>query len=394
MITLLFIKTYDMKKKTTLLLVALLCVSSLGSQAQNLEKAKEIIQKANDVALKTTAISYYYTYEGYGKYTGHFNGKVKLQGNYPTFSTYIVLNALDDEGELIKTDEIASANMDIQMIDHRTKEYKYGSLTGGSSHLSSYSYYAALYQYISPQPFASELKDPTLKYEGLETVNGRQCYVVSTLTSFSDRLYWYIGKDDFIIHANKSEHDDPDEGGGFYFELNNLVVDETLPADQMLINVPDGYEKIDEDNREIKVGIEAPGWFLKNLKGESRRKLDYQGQVVVLDFWASWCKPCWKIMPMINSIQQAYDEKEVKVFGINVWEKKGLDLQSYLKKKGLDHYETLIDKDVLTANKYKIFALPLVVVIGKDGLIKYISNSGTKDLEMELKEAVESAVKE
>ncbi len=384
-------------KKTTILIIALLVCASLNAQnfdVKNLEKAKSIIQKANDVALATKTVSYNYTYKGDGKYNGHFRGAVKLKGTFPKFFSHITLGFLDEKQRLLKTEEIAIATMNIEAIDHESKEYKYGSMTGGSNHLSSYSYYATLFQYLSPEPFKTELNDPTLKYEGQKTVNGVQCNVVSTSNAFKDRIYYYTGVEDHMIHAQKSVNDDPLEGGGFYFEVSALAVDQPISENDLKIDVPANYTRIDEDNREIKVGIDAPGWFLKNLDGKSRRTLDYKGQVVVLDFWASWCKPCWTIMPVINDIQEAYDEKEVKVFGVNVWEKKGLDVKAYLDEKGLVHYETLIDKDARTAKKYKILALPLVVVIGKDGKIKYMTGQGTKDLEKELKAAVKAALEQ
>lgn len=362
---------------------------------QNLEKAREILIASQAALKQVNQVSYQYTYQGYGKYNGHFSGEVSMQGILPGLSAYVDLKSLNAQNKVIKREEITIARgQGVTLTDHAEKTFQYGTLRGGSVHLSSYATYALVWHYSHPAPFQAELANASLKYEGDTTLNEQVLHKVSVVNQFGDKVTWHIGKEDKLIHAQRSTNTNAEEEGGFFFTITELKANIPKPAGLFSPEAAVGYESIDEDNRELKVGSEAPGWFLQTVDGSYRRALDYQGKVVVLDFWASWCKPCWQIMPVVNKIQSGYDKDDVQVFGVNVWEKPSLDVAQYLKDKGYDHYETLLDKEARTAKKYKIYSLPLLVVIGKDGKIKFIHNGASQNLETDLKAAIDEALRD
>lgn len=63
----------------------------------------------------------------------------------------------------------------------------------------------------------------------------------------------------------------------------------------------------------------APDFELSTFDGSTFRLSDYQGEVVVLNFWASWCDPCVKEMPMLNRVAEEYGD-DVNIIGVNVWD--------------------------------------------------------------------------
>lgn len=384
------------KKKIILWALSLLwfCPQCAFAQ-QNAEKAKAILTASQAALKQINQVSYQYMYQGNGKYNGHFSGEASMKGLLPTPNAYVDLRTLKENGETLKREEISiSQDQRVTLTDHAEKTYQYGTLRGGSAHLTSYAPYALIWHYVHPAPFQSEIANPSLSYKGDTTISSRQLEMVGVVNQFGDKVIWFIGKEDNMIHAQKSSNTNPEEEGGFFFTVTQLRTNQTIPDKTFHPEAPQGYASIDEDNRELKVGSEAPGWFLPTLDGSSRRAMDYRGKVVVLDFWASWCKPCWQIMPIVNKIQSGYDKDDVQVFGVNVWEKPSLDVAKYLKDKGYDHYETLLDKEARTAKKYKIYSLPLLVVIGRDGKIRYIHNGASGSLEVDLKAAIDKALEE
>jgi thiol-disulfide isomerase/thioredoxin len=56
-----------------------------------------------------------------------------------------------------------------------------------------------------------------------------------------------------------------------------------------------------------------PSLILRDLQGRERRLADYRGKIVVLNFWATWCTPCLKEMPLLVSLQTRYADKGVQV---------------------------------------------------------------------------------
>lgn len=68
-----------------------------------------------------------------------------------------------------------------------------------------------------------------------------------------------------------------------------------------------------------RVGDTAPSFSLSGLDGETIRLTDYRGKGIIINFWASWCKPCTNEMPLMN---EAYAESpDVEIIAINVGEK-------------------------------------------------------------------------
>jgi thiol-disulfide isomerase/thioredoxin len=94
-----------------------------------------------------------------------------------------------------------------------------------------------------------------------------------------------------------------------------------------------------------------------------------KGQVVYLDFWASWCKPCRKSFPWMNQMQQKYADQGLQIIAIN------LDTEKVLAKAFLDKVPAQIpviyDPQGKIASDYQLLGMPSSYVIDKKGNIRF-----------------------
>ncbi|MDH3728235.1 MAG: TlpA family protein disulfide reductase [Myxococcales bacterium] len=95
-----------------------------------------------------------------------------------------------------------------------------------------------------------------------------------------------------------------------------------------------------------------------------------EGQVVVLDFWASWCTACRRTSPILNELKDEFDAEEVSFYAINVEPIDRQRVQAAHLSFGTD-FPTLHDRAGTAQKKYAVRMLPTVVVVGRDGMVKW-----------------------
>ncbi|MBM7623959.1 TlpA family protein disulfide reductase [Sporohalobacter salinus] len=122
-----------------------------------------------------------------------------------------------------------------------------------------------------------------------------------------------------------------------------------------------------------KVNFRAPDFTLTDLNGNKVKLSDFRGQVVFLNFWASWCPPCKEEMPYI---QEIYDERgnNVKVLAINVRESPS-KVKQFIKKKDYE-FTVLTDENGKVSSNYLIRGIPKTLIINENGIIK-AQNTGS-----------------
>jgi cytochrome c biogenesis protein CcmG, thiol:disulfide interchange protein DsbE len=113
----------------------------------------------------------------------------------------------------------------------------------------------------------------------------------------------------------------------------------------------------------------APGWTLRAAAGGELSLADLKGQVVILDFWATWCSPCRMAMPVIDEWMKNDMPEGVRVFSVNVWEKTPAGARAFL----LEHdyaMELLYGSDEL-AGEYGVKGIPYICAIDREGRIRF-----------------------
>lgn len=128
------------------------------------------------------------------------------------------------------------------------------------------------------------------------------------------------------------------------------------------------YANITKDKNEIvEVGKLAPDFVLTDMNGERHQLSDYKGQGVFLNFWATWCKPCEREMPFMESQYEQYKDKGVQILAVNIGESEVV-VNDFIKKYGLS-FPVLRDKEQEVLNAYGVNPLPITFLIDKDGKI-------------------------
>lgn len=123
------------------------------------------------------------------------------------------------------------------------------------------------------------------------------------------------------------------------------------------------------------VGGPAPHFQLHSLSGSPVGIADYQGKVVLLTFWATWCKPCKQEMPEIQTAYEKLKDQGFVVLALNFGEK-GPVAEKLVKEMGLT-FPVLLDEDVEVAERHQVVSLPVSFFIDPNGIIKKKVIGGT-----------------
>ncbi|WP_411822729.1 TlpA family protein disulfide reductase [Leptospira sp. 'Mane'] len=110
---------------------------------------------------------------------------------------------------------------------------------------------------------------------------------------------------------------------------------------------------------------------LFTAKEEKVNFQNFQGKVVVLDFWATWCEPCKKAVPVVNAWKKSKEGSEFVFYGVNT--------DSDLPKEEIEkhqrewkmEYPSVLDRTWKLVENYKIDGMPCLLVFGKDGALVY-----------------------
>lgn len=124
----------------------------------------------------------------------------------------------------------------------------------------------------------------------------------------------------------------------------------------------------------LRAGAKAPVTNGKDLGGQPMELADFQGKVVVIDFWGSWCGPCRRAMPALKLAAEKYGPKGVVFVGVAVEEKaedgvKAAAAEKLPWRSWLDLQAPEGGSPLMTA--WGVTSLPTVVVVGRDGVIRF-----------------------
>ena len=145
---------------------------------------------------------------------------------------------------------------------------------------------------------------------------------------------------------------------------------------------------MDQLQRSVLLGKQAPDFTPKVLSGKPMGALSsLQGDVVLLDFFASWCGPCMRALPEISALHRRLSPRGLRVVGVS---NESADIIRHVIDEHALPYTVTMDADGQAARGYQVFALPTLVVIDRKGQVRHVAladlDSAVQEIETALAE--------
>jgi peroxiredoxin len=139
-------------------------------------------------------------------------------------------------------------------------------------------------------------------------------------------------------------------------------------------------------------GAPAPQFSLASREGKDVSLTQYQGQVVMINFWASWCGPCRQEMPLLESIYKKYNKLGFTLLGVNV-EPDSKAAIDWLKETPVS-FPILFDKDSKVSKLYDVAGMPSTVIIDRAGKVRVLHRGYKPGDENEYLDSIRTLVRE
>lgn len=122
------------------------------------------------------------------------------------------------------------------------------------------------------------------------------------------------------------------------------------------------------------VGMQVEDFQLTDLDGNQQSLSQYRGKIVLLNFWATWCKPCTTEMPAMQASFDKLRDKGFIVLAINELEDDA-KVREHIKTYG-HTFTVLMDRENKVANQFGVFGLPVSVFIDQQGRVQEYIKGG------------------
>lgn len=139
-------------------------------------------------------------------------------------------------------------------------------------------------------------------------------------------------------------------------------------------------------------GQPAPDFALKSASGENLRLSEYRGDVVMINFWATWCGPCRQEMPLLDELYSRYQRVGFSLLGVNIDDdsRKAMDMAAEL---GIG-FPVLFDSDKKVSELYAVEAMPATVLVDRDGRVRKLYNGYKPGYEQKYLDEIRSLLRE
>jgi thiol-disulfide isomerase/thioredoxin len=128
---------------------------------------------------------------------------------------------------------------------------------------------------------------------------------------------------------------------------------------------------------ELKAGQRAVDFDKPNLHGAPVKLSALRGKVVLLDFWASWCEPCKKELPLLGKLAARLRDRGVEIVTINIDDNRA-KADAFVRSHALDALTVVHDADKAIVGKYEPNTMPSSFVVDRTGVVRIV-NAGFED---------------
>ena len=138
----------------------------------------------------------------------------------------------------------------------------------------------------------------------------------------------------------------------FIFLVSNSFADEVTDIKNLIINKElkkyDGLTFFDNKNKQLNLS-------------------DYEGSLILLNFWATWCLPCKEEMPSLDLLQVNENFNNLKIFPINVGNDNVEKTSKFFKDLNIKNLDLYFDSPITLAKKFKLRGIPTTIIFNKKG---------------------------
>jgi len=117
-------------------------------------------------------------------------------------------------------------------------------------------------------------------------------------------------------------------------------------------------------------GRPAPDFVLKSASGENIRLSENRGDVVMINFWATWCGPCRQEMPLLDDLYGRYQRVGFNLLGVNIDDDSRRAMQM-VEELGVN-FPVLFDESKEVSKLYAVEAMPVTVLVDREGQVRHV----------------------
>ena len=107
--------------------------------------------------------------------------------------------------------------------------------------------------------------------------------------------------------------------------------------------------------------------IFEDFLGNEINLKDYQGKLLIINFWATWCAPCKKEMPSLDSLYKDKNFKNLQVFAVNMEQPNTLKTKNFFDDLNIQNLEIFFDRNLNFVKEFKLRGVPTTVLINKKG---------------------------
>ena len=139
-------------------------------------------------------------------------------------------------------------------------------------------------------------------------------------------------------------------------------------------------------------GQSAPDFVLRSASGENLRLSEYRGDVVMINFWATWCGPCRQEMPLLDDLYSRYKRVGFSLLGVNI-DDDSRRAMAMVNELGVT-FPVLFDEQKEVSKLYQVEAMPVTLLLDRDGTVRHIHHGYKPGYEQKYLNEIRSLLRE
>ena len=140
------------------------------------------------------------------------------------------------------------------------------------------------------------------------------------------------------------------------------------------------------------IGKQAPDFALKSSTGQNLRLSEYRGEVVMINFWATWCGPCRQEMPLLDDLYNRYERVGFQLLGVNIDDDSNRAM-AMMRELGVN-FPVLFDASKDVSKLYEVNAMPVTVILDREGNVRHVHQGYNPGYEEKYLNEVRSLLRE